>query len=553
MKNLKKHKIEIVICWITVVMLFTAASCIKDTGNYNYHDVNSITISGINTIEESYKVSMGQPLRITPTLTFSVSEDKDSLQYAWHVLGGAYYTSQGVLSTERNLDIVIAGRFFPRDATFQLMYCVTNMTTGIRYDHRFRVTVEDRMQTGYIMLCERENDSFDIELISVFNDTLTQYHHVLDAFDSQLPRTDRKPIDLICYRDGASPTLAADGKKKFAIWILTDQETERVRIEDFEWQPEFNISGISAIPDKYLQNKKFMAEKMHSPGRVGSGNVNNRPINWAYFEGNWYWYNAVQSYYFYLQPINAETSISDPYKAAPYVCGAETASAILFNEDENRFEWQNTNGFLNSSETLHTQRLGNGFYFNWENADYRLIYMDNRTYATGYAIVKNEASGKYELLMFGLTATPPSQLAKYEFPNGFPVEDMKFFAFAGSMLYLYCATEDNIYRLTVSSMAETQLWNNVTTTVLPAGHKFSKVKSSAIRFPRNTQLVVCTYDPNGLPGQNGQLAFYDIQDGTGNLTLAKHPETPTEAGYQIDMKWSGFGKIINVDYKQPDI
>lgn len=94
-------------------------------------------------------------------------------------------------------------------------------------------------------------------------------------------------------------------------------------------------------------------------------------------------------------------------------------------------------------------------------------------------------------------------------------------------------------------------FEDVTAQVLPAGHKISKMKSSSVRFDRSDLIVVASYNPDGTPGENGQLALYEVEDGTGNLKLAKHPIQPTGAGYQIDMKWTGFGKIINVDYKRP--
>jgi hypothetical protein len=108
--------------------------------------------------------------------------------------------------------------------------------------------------------------------------------------------------------------------------------------------------------------------------------------------------------------------------------------------------------------------------------------------------------------------------------------------------------EDRVYRINTQAM---DAFVDVTSQVLPAGHKISKMKSSSVRFDRNNLIVVASYDPNGTPGENGQLALYEVEDGTGNLILAKHPVQPTADGYQTDMKWTGFGKIINVDYKQP--
>jgi hypothetical protein len=541
--------------WAMGLLLVAGVSCIKDKSNYDYHDVNSVEISGIDSL---YRVMLGQPLRITPTLEFSVDENKDEMHYRWHVLGGNNWTSRGVISSERNLDVIVGGSLMSREATYQLLYSVTNMTTGVRYDKRFRVIVQERMQVGYIMLCERENNGFDIDLISLYNDTLTQYHNVLDAFASNLPREGRKALDMLCFRDGMSPMNGADGKE-YAIWILTDKGTDRVRVEDFEWRPEYNISSISAITDQYMQGKELIAEKMFSPGTH-----TNQPANWMFFNGNWYWYNMPQMAYFYMKPINSATSTSEPYKVAPYIFANTLMAAIVFNEDGNRFEWQNADAYLNSDATLRTRRFATaGVFFDWENPNYRLIYLGNRTWDNGFAVVKNVSAGKYELLLMRVRdmSGVPEQLGKSEFPAGFPVEDIKFFAIhpVTTVPFLYFATEDKLYRLNFSSMIETG-WVDITADVLPPGHKFSMVKNSVFRFAANNppdnnngsrRIVICTYDPAGEAGKNGQLALYNIEDGTGRLTLAKHPHLPTREGYQIDMKWGGFGKIINVDYKQP--
>ncbi|MDR0506404.1 MAG: hypothetical protein LBH32_06265 [Dysgonamonadaceae bacterium] len=519
------------------------ASCIDDKGNYSYREINAVEISGI---EKSYSVYLGQSLKITPSLSFSISETQDSFKYEWHLMtGSSNKISGGLLSAEKNLDIIV-GNPIPGDGSYDVIYCVTNITTGVRYDCIFTLNVRDRMQTGYIMLCERENNSFDIDLISLFNDTLTQYHNLLDFYESKLPRTGCKPLDLVCYCDPASPTLAADGKKKYAIWILTDKGTERVRIENFEWKPEFNISGISSVPEKFLQGEPLIAEKMVAP----VVNLLSEAVNWIYCRGNWYWYNFPgMTTYFYLSPVNAPSYVGAPYKAAPYIVSRAQSAALLFNEDANRFEYQYANSSGNSANVLRTNRLSaDNTHFNWENPDYRLIYMGNRDFSIGFAVVKNVSSNKYELLLMDILDTSVRKLGRAEFPAGLALEDVKFFTFHNSMPYLYCATEDKLYRINTTAM---QQWDDITSSVLPAGHKISRMKNSAFRFPANRRIIVATYDPAGQAGKNGQLALYNVQDGTGDLILAKHPDKQTEAGYQIDMKWTGFGKIINIDYKDP--
>lgn len=531
------------ILWILVACASTA--CVKDKGNYQYREINTVAISGIL---EGYSTTLGGRLKITPEVIFSVSDSPDSIKYEWHVLNDNG-KSMGKLSSERNLDVEV-GAPIKKDGVYTMLYCVTNLSTGVLYYRRFNLVVRDRMANGYIMLCERENESFDIELISIYNDTLTQYHNMLDFYDSRLPRTGRKPLDLACYCDEASPTLESDGKKKYAIWILTDKGTDRVRTEDFEWQPEFNISTLSIIPDKYTNGKTLVAEKMHAP----TTNALNKAINYIRCDGNWYWYNWPGRVYFYVSPINVAVTGGTPYKSAPYICAVASRSAVLFNEDANRFEYQNLSSSGNSAIVLHTSRLGEDkTFFNWENPDYRLIYMDNIDLAKGFAVVKNVASGKCELLSIDFsTGNIPRKTGQAEFPplpgGGLSMEDIRFFVPHGKLPYMFLATDEKVFMINSNTMSG---WRDVTAILVPSGHKISKMKNTAIRLADASRILVATYDPAGAAGQNGQLTFYDVADGSGDVTLARHPRTAEEGRYQIDMKWTGFGKIINVDYREP--
>ncbi|MDR1762561.1 MAG: hypothetical protein LBR64_01205 [Dysgonamonadaceae bacterium] len=539
-------KYKIIALLFAALTLITVGSCIDDKGNYDYHEINEVTIEGI---PDTITTSVGARVQVTPQLTFSQGENPDNFEYLWCLTESYYpYNFTDSVSIERNLDIEIGGEgsVINRDGTYYVLYLVINKETGVRYYHSFNIIVYDRSQIGYIMMCETGTDSFDLDLISVFNDTLTQYHRALELYNSDLPHTGVKPIDILCYGDYISPALGAGGKQ-YALWVLTDKWTNRVRVENFEFKPEFNISGISIKSDYLPEN--IIADKMIST----AGHANSAGKAYVYLNNNWFFYNWAQSGWLLSKPINAASNISVPYKASSYLFSSYTYGAILFNETDNRFEYHPEFNEMTGPSTgmFKTTRFSpDEEIFNWENPNYRLVYMGNRDAFAGFAVVKNAATDKYELLQFNFrVANAPAKLGRGEFPSNLPMESIKYYAYHPTQPYLFLASEDHLYKVNTNTMAGEEV-----TGIIPAGHKISLMKNTAIRVPTtySGRIIICTYDPNGQAGENGQMTFYDVaSDGYGTLQLAKHPATPTVAGYQVEMRWTGFGKVIGVDYKQP--
>jgi len=561
MKKIHTQIIRLTILFFGWTMLFLPA-CIEDKGNYTLHDLNEVSL---DTMIVSYGGSIGNTLTITPILTYSLGEDSTAFIYKWYLTTSASTTdSRGTLSTEKVLNIVTGGEesLIDVEGTYYIMFQVTNIQTEVCYYFPYTLKVEDRMQTGYIMMCETGADSFDLELISLYDGKLTQYHSILDYFGSSLPHTGVQARDMVCFPDNLSPKLndtLPNGKtpKQFALWIVTDQYTNRVRVEDYHYEPAYNISYQwlgNEIPRDPVSNE-IVVDKIVSNSSALSGLKLYCMVN-----GDWYFYNYYGVMMLFYQPVNYVRPDKTPayrYTPSPYLFSIGYLGALMFNETDNRFEIHKaSNAELSKaiSGLFQTKRLDMGAYFDWENPDYSLIYMGNRTDMAGFAVVYNRSTTEYELLQMqnanqSNTTINIQQLSRLVFPASFDVAAVKYWAYHQTQPYLYCATDDRLFKV---HLATTMTIEDITEQVLPVGHKFSLLKSTYLRFPRKTLIAAATYDPNGEIGKNGELSFYSLNATTGNLTLAKHPSAPTSEGYQINMQWGGFGKVISVDYKQPN-
>jgi hypothetical protein len=138
----------------------TLASCYDDEGNYDYKELDEVTISTEGTdIQEAYVLDRYDTLSIAPDVYYNgkkVSSDSDApLDYLWTMYSvasgvGIDYTID-TLATTRALDAEIsrvAGSYY-------VQLTVTNREDGIESYFRTTLSVEESITAGWMMLYER--------------------------------------------------------------------------------------------------------------------------------------------------------------------------------------------------------------------------------------------------------------------------------------------------------------------------------------------------------------------------------------------------------------
>ena len=89
-------KIYIWILSLSVLIL----GCMDDKGNYSYSELNKITIDNI---AWSNSINYGDPLNITPELSFSLDSVNVSLSYEWIVNGVVIPLPNSISKVSKNL------------------------------------------------------------------------------------------------------------------------------------------------------------------------------------------------------------------------------------------------------------------------------------------------------------------------------------------------------------------------------------------------------------------------------------------------------------------
>lgn len=142
---------------LAAVVSLTATSCYDDKGNYDYHDLDVVTISteGLD-IPDNYGIDRGDRLTIAPDVYFNGKKnDADApLDYLWTI----YTTATGVgvdytvdtLGRERTLDAVV-NRV---GGTYRVNLTVTNRLDKTETYYHVGCDVYDNIPAGWMLLYE---------------------------------------------------------------------------------------------------------------------------------------------------------------------------------------------------------------------------------------------------------------------------------------------------------------------------------------------------------------------------------------------------------------
>lgn len=134
---------------VLALSLLTGA-CAEDNGNYNYKNINEVTIA---TIDDQF-CEAGAHLSIAPTLTI-LDESSINLTYSWTI-------DTKEVSTERNLDIDLPALSY---GDHLCALTIKDSDTGMQYRQTFALTIANPFNYGYYFLSRKDDGSTEMTYI----------------------------------------------------------------------------------------------------------------------------------------------------------------------------------------------------------------------------------------------------------------------------------------------------------------------------------------------------------------------------------------------------
>jgi len=141
------------------------SGCYEDESSLNYKLINPIVID-MGGGETSYSVFAYNELEVKP-IVYKEGVEDTNLSYKWTLSGNAIVPE--VLGTDMTLKTVITAK--PESNPYNLLFQVTDETTGIVQEASYKVTVLSPFGSGLVVCDTRDEQTSDVSLIMAYNFT----------------------------------------------------------------------------------------------------------------------------------------------------------------------------------------------------------------------------------------------------------------------------------------------------------------------------------------------------------------------------------------------
>ena len=352
--------------WFLLLTLLVWSSCdVEDKGNYDYTEVNGVTIEGI---ESSYeKIGKVDELVIEPQIKGSILGDDDSnYEYSWFITDENH--QHRILSTEKNLKWrvdLFAG-------THTIYFQVVDKSTGLQWIKSLGLKVTTFFTKGFLLFGDTETGEcrLDMIIMPAGQDTAVAEN----VYDNSTFHLSNARGMLFSGNDFRNTVLKS-------LWLLTDDVDIKITsgsyFADFG---EFNELGIIETEVEHITPARIMDFFPHQSASGIRSHRNRGLITEDMILMRSMTGTPVD---YYATPINVYANSSKLFKPYPlaFVRGAYndlyTMCPVFYDMDEQCFVRPDQGyGYASYCKKL-SDRTGDPFPWNQKGTGRTIVYGEN--------------------------------------------------------------------------------------------------------------------------------------------------------------------------------
>lgn len=430
---------------LTAYITFLSA-CYKDKGNYDYHDINDVQITGI---AASYTYVLGTDLHIEPKIQ-NKTNDTSANNYYWILTRG-----ESTIIDTIGRSPVLDTRINVRAADdYMLWLRVIDKASGVAFKASARLIVSTLLSTGLLLIGTDDNSNAEAEFISMVKDTVV-FHNMLSK--SGLP-TLRDPVSFAMV-GGRSDTNV----NVIRLWVLTKSGSyylDRNTMAGSTSRKFANICITNEINRDAITPIVVMPQVKDRAGNAGSSSTFTA-ITYCRAaittDGDIFTtHSLINGGDYYGNPINRlTTNYSKRFKAAPcfwypIINYGISASFMWFDTENQRFLLYSS--FAYDYSATMTDGATDIFSWNLASQNRTLVYGENTrntdngsANGNSFAIVKDNA-GQHYIYKFYANGTAPVKRDLYTVsPIATDFDKASFYAFSSKRPVIFYSVGNKLY------------------------------------------------------------------------------------------------------------
>ena len=372
-------------------------SCVKDEGNYDYVELNQITIEGL---EESYNVlDKVDSIKIYPTIKGTLlGDDLSNYEYQWHIHEGIAEHKHTIIGTEKDLEYKVDLGV----GTYTLYFTVKDKTTGLEAQTYASVKTATAISKGFLLLGDNVEEGImglDMIVMPAGRDTTV----AANVYDNS--ETKYKGAEKILYQ---GPRMGNETYE--SLWMCTEDGSFRMSHHPGE------ITVISEINDYHMietdyEHKEMRLQDVFPHQTNYYGNYWNCSYsNRGYMTEDMIVFGSIMTAEYYATPCNRMSNADGTplFEFFPFVFYHEasnngyTSAYVFYNTTDSCFVKTQSAG----TRALHCVTPGyddatDAFTWNQKGTGRTMVWGGNTLNSSGHslALMKDE-EGKYFLYKF---------------------------------------------------------------------------------------------------------------------------------------------------------
>lgn len=418
-----------------ILCILSIYSCSRDLGNYDYTEINEVSIEEIPAQQVIYKIDT---LTLRPTLHFSIdSVDMHRYQYEWKVVSSGTSNTYEVIANTRDLNYPVS--ILP--GAYRVYYKVLDTKTDLIWKTNFDLNVMTETTRGFLLIGENEDQDVEVEMISMLSSDTLILRELMH--DNGLPKI-KGAVNIVHTGGYFNPT-------NIRLWVMGQTGAYYINSSTFMGDPQHTFQSMNFTTFPSAEERIPVEIAPHvavSTGGTASSSYRVVITN----NGDAFFCNLNLGEV-YGNPINRPSAnSSQTFSVSPYIFypSGFWSRFILYDTEQNRFVMSNglTATFMNNLAD------GPSDIFPWNQSETKrtLIYGENTRNTDGgssngnsFALMKDDQSDYFIYKFY--VATVPEKRGFYPIKTSYSslIEQASNFAFSSSRSILFYSIGNKLY------------------------------------------------------------------------------------------------------------